>query len=710
VTLVAGAADTIHHQLQVELQPASHEIRVTDRIEGDFAAGPLQFVLHQDLAVVRVTLDDQPITVQQLETGTGSRPVTRYQLDLSNPPDTAPLVIHYQGKIHHALESQAADTRNVEETRGIIAPEGVYLDAASYWYPRFDDALLTFEMSVSVAKGWDAVSQGQASWQSGDAGTTVTWKADSPQDSIYLVAAAFTRYHRIESGLDLYAFLRTPDAALADRYLSVTRDYIAMFERLLGPYPYKKFALVENFWQSGYGMPSFTLLGSRVIRLPFILYSSYPHELLHNWWGNGVYVDYSQGNWSEGLTAYIADHTLQEQRGRGAEYRRAALQKYTDFVAPDEDFPLTQFRARFSEASEAVGYGKMLFVFHALRLQLGDEVFGEVLRTLNQRFMFKSAGIPDLVAVVEDVTGHDFSGFSQQWFRRSGAPALALDTPTIIRAAGGFVLEFTVRQTQPGPDYSLLLPVAITLDGREQAYQTTVLMASRTTSMRIPFAERPLRVDIDPEFDVFRRLDSAEIPPALGQLFSADDVLLVMPASASEARRQMYRQLAANWPRNAQQSVEIVTDDALSTLPADKAVWLLGRENVLRTRFAALLAHQDVEVMGRNSVTLGANVYDLASHSVVLTAKLEGGEGPQSVGWITVGNSAAVTSLLRKLPHYSKYSYLVFEGAGAENVDKGAWEVMQSPLSAMVDNLGTQNVTVPRAALAPRAPLVSLEQ
>ena len=34
-------------------------------------------------------------------------------------------------------------------------------------------------------------------------------------------------------------------------------------------------------------MPSFTLMGSRIIRFPFILHSSYPHEILHNW-GNGL--------------------------------------------------------------------------------------------------------------------------------------------------------------------------------------------------------------------------------------------------------------------------------------------------------------------------------------------------------------------------------------------------------------------------------------
>ena len=97
-----------------------------------------------------------------------------------------------------------------------------------------------------------------------------------------------------------------------------------------------------------YGMPSFTLLGSRVIRFPFILHSSYPHEILHNWWGNSVYVDYDSGNWAEGLTSYLADHLIKEQRGGGSAYRRNVLHKYTSYVSRQGDFPLTDFRSRHS--------------------------------------------------------------------------------------------------------------------------------------------------------------------------------------------------------------------------------------------------------------------------------------------------------------------------------------------------------------------------
>ena len=86
-----------------------------------------------------------------------------------------------------------------------------------------------------------------------------------------------------------------------------------------------------------------------------------------------AYVDFEQGNWCEGLTAYMADHLIQEQRGKGAEYRRGALQKYRNYVKDSRDFPLREFRSRHSAATEAVGYGKTLMGFHMLRRRLGDD-------------------------------------------------------------------------------------------------------------------------------------------------------------------------------------------------------------------------------------------------------------------------------------------------------------------------------------------------
>ena len=89
-------------------------------------------------------------------------------------------------------------------------------------------------------------------------------------------------------------------------------------------------------------MPSFTLLGEQIIRFPFILESSYPHEILHNWWGNSVYPDYATGNWSEGLTAYLADHLFRAINGTGHEYRKEMLARYKNYVSEASDFSPVQ--------------------------------------------------------------------------------------------------------------------------------------------------------------------------------------------------------------------------------------------------------------------------------------------------------------------------------------------------------------------------------
>ena len=95
---------------------------------------------------------------------------------------------------------------------------------------------------------------------------------------------------------------------------------------------------------------------------------SLAHEVLHNWWGNGVYIDYESGNWAEGLTTYMADYALAEERGPG-EALDMRLGWLRDFAAlpEDRDIAVTAFRSKRHDASQVVGYGKVAFIFHMLK-------------------------------------------------------------------------------------------------------------------------------------------------------------------------------------------------------------------------------------------------------------------------------------------------------------------------------------------------------
>ncbi len=71
---------------------------------------------------------------------------------------------------------------------------------------------------------------------------------------------------------------------------------------------------MENINPTGFGMPTFTLLGTQVLRLPFIKETSLGHEILHSWFGNSIEVRLDSGNWCEGLTTYLADMAYREDQ------------------------------------------------------------------------------------------------------------------------------------------------------------------------------------------------------------------------------------------------------------------------------------------------------------------------------------------------------------------------------------------------------------
>lgn len=661
----------VHHDMQIQLVPAEARIHVVDHITlPDDQPHPLWLHRAMKPRVEGGTLSAD--TIKNLLSGT---PLKRYTLQSS---DGRTVTLDYAGKIHAPLETHNESMgKRRRMTSGIIDGDGVFLDGNSGWYPQIPNTLQTFSMKVHVPKGWLAVSQGEGpALEPNDNHQTVRWRVDRPQDDIYLVAAPFRLYRERKATPETQVYLRETDDALARRYLNATHRYIALYSRLIGPYPYAKFALVENFWETGYGMPSFTLLGPQVIRLPFILYSSYPHEILHNWWGNGVYVDYAHGNWSEGLTAYLADYALKERRGTGAVYRREALQRYASFVGKEKDFPLSAFRSRHSGASQAVGYDKALMVFHMLRRRIGDKIFIAGLRRFYQDNLFKQAGFDDLRTAFETVSGTSLTSFFRQWIQRVGAPALAVEDTKVEKAGTGFQVKARLVQTQSSAPFVLRVPVVLYREGTHPLREH-ITMTGRESRILLKSHTRPMRLDIDPAFDLFRQLAPGEAPPVLNDMFGAARGLILLPAKAPRPLLQAYQQLAKDWKRG-QPGLHIIRDDQLDRLPNDRPVWLLGRDNrfiprlsVGTTDKAYSIGPDGVEIEGEH-VTTGDN-------SVALVIRAP--QTAQSIAWIAGKDASHIAGLSHKLPHYGKYSYVVFQGDdGPALKRKGTWPVIHSPL------------------------------
>ncbi len=665
----------ITHNIYLTIQPKQHKIIAIDHIifPKNIKKKTIEFALSPSLTPKTLSKNAQVTLIFKSNDKNSMAPCI-YELKLIHGNNAT---IKYSGTIYHPLSGISGPYEmGMKTTSGIIFDKGVYLDPFGLWYPFFNKGYIKFSLQISLPKTWKAITQGKRIWIKEDKKSHVEkWICSTPQKGIYLYSAKLTEYDLNKKTLPkIYIFLREKAPNLAQKYLKAARCYINFYSSLIGKYPYPKFALAENFWETGYAMPSFTLIGPMVLRLPFIIYSSFPHEILHNWWGNSVYVNYKAGNWCEGLTAYLSDYLIQEEMGgeNPIVYRRSLLQKYSAFVKKDNDFPLKDFIERSNEAQEAIGYGKSLMMFHMLRILIGDDAFKKGLKIFFKDYKFKLASFIDIEKSFSKSSKKDLNWFFDQWVNRKGAPILKLKDVKINKVNKEFNLSFKIAQIQKEKPFKLYIPVIITLKGERHAIRKWIWLSSKIHRFNFILKKEPLRLDIDPFYQVFRRLLPDQAPSSLYELFAAKKIFIVIPSTSPLYLKRAYKKLAQIWAKS-DKSIKIISDVNLIThlkeLSPD-AIWLFGIKNKALSFFSDLkkitLKHKykiNPETILNKKLTV-----------VVCKNYLVYGKNI-AVSLLASYNPRAIARLAPRLIHYGRYSFLIFKGRYARCILKGSFKV-----------------------------------
>jgi hypothetical protein len=403
-------------------------------------------------------------------------------------------------------------------------------------------------------------------------------------------------------------------------------------------------------------------MGGRVLQL-------LGHEIAHCWWGNGVYVDATQGNWSEGLTTYVADYRFKEMKSREAarDHRRQWLRNYSTLVAPQNDFALDRFQSRYDPITRTIGYDKGAMVFHMIRRALGEEAFWGALRDTYRNRLFKRTSWSDLQDAFETRGKRSLQEFFDQWVYRRGAPRFSLDG---VRAEHtGSIWKVKGQIIQRWPYFSF--PLGLALKTRKQTAVQKIFVSGRAVSFELNSDHRPKKLIADPEDDIFRRLSPSEIPPAVNALKSSPSVMTVLSEKLDPELKKAAGILALSLGLKHN---EFVTESELDRqMLAENDILVIGlpsRKDLLQKMPARVTIQSDF-------FSLNDKVYEkpfgtffgVFEHPVAANriAALFMPLSPQHAD--VVG---------RKITHYGKYSYLAFQSG--KNLEKGIWPAETSPL------------------------------
>jgi len=430
-----GAISVLRHEIQLAIDPASHRMRGMDRVTiqvGRREVREFSVTLNKALVVAWVSSEGKllPFSPRPLPPSTelDTRHAHQIVVRLDRPARAGETLIvdfDYAGEINDPpKEPRHLRFVTPSETSGHIGPEGVYIGPESYWYPDVPNSLASYRVTATIPPGWEVIGQGGLVAHEARADATVTtWDASAPAEGLTLAAGKFVVVMRMSGNTEVATYFYPEDRELADEYLTAAAAYLDAYSRVLGPYPFPRFSIGENFFASGLGMPSYALLGAGSIRRHYTQPYALGHEIVHSWIGNHVFND-NGGNWAEGLTTYLANYYWHELTGdlqKAREERRMMLLSYAVYVTPDQDYPVVQFKRKSDQRDNAIGYNKAAMVFHMLRREIGDDRFFAALRTLVAEYGGRRIGWRELEALFSRVASRDLRPFFARWIERAGA-------------------------------------------------------------------------------------------------------------------------------------------------------------------------------------------------------------------------------------------------------------------------------------------------
>jgi tetratricopeptide (TPR) repeat protein len=475
------------------------------------------FELNGSLKVEKITRNGKPLTnFVQDAVGVGDLgPSVRIDLGEvvpANQPVT--LVFNWSGALVSPEGGPLATKR-----LAYVGPEGSYLMYAARWFPFHDYAAdrATADITIVVPTGMQVAGSSDEPVMpvSGKDGNTRFRFVHKQPALIGNIAAGryITRTLKF-GGYELQFFVKPGSENRLDRYGELMGTALQFYTQQYGNPTFGTHLSIAQIdddsldTYSGLGMvflaakmfdPSRPVPEDRLQR-----------EVAYQWWGLSVGLKSFDDAWlSQGLAEWSA-FALRESTLQGGALDAAEREEQERALTFEQTASIARAPSTLDDQSAAyqsIVFYKGAMVFRMLREAIGQEKFGQLLRSFLQQYRGKDASIDDFEKLTDKVTGDNMRYFFAQWVEGTGVPEFSVDYQIIRTRAGKFRARGTVRQNFD----NLRLPVELMLRSEGDSQTTTVRIEGKSEDFDFESNGQPVEVVVDPNNKILRMSDDLKV-------------------------------------------------------------------------------------------------------------------------------------------------------------------------------------------------------
>ncbi len=247
--------------------------------------------------------------------------------------------------------------------------------------------------------------------------------AAGPMRDLALVVGPLELSQRQVGGVMINAYLLAEHADLADEMLDYTEGQLRVLQDQIGPYPFAELDVVDAPGAfGGIEYPGVIFIG--VVGPDEFFEIATVHEVGHQWFYSLVGNDQLLEPWlDEGFATY--SEVLYFESTRGAQAGQAFLESLRGLwqIADDQTWPIGWPVGRYPTPDDyyAIVYGKGAFFLAALRTEVGDQVFFEILRDYFAAYRYEFATTADFHLTAEAACACDLDDLFDRWVYAGGS-------------------------------------------------------------------------------------------------------------------------------------------------------------------------------------------------------------------------------------------------------------------------------------------------